>query len=262
MNDISLRPQDLARLPVAVLGAGPVGLAAAAKLLERGIPFIVLEAAHRVGANLLDYGHVRLFSPWQYDVDPTIRSMLEAAGWKMPALEELPLAHEVVTKVLQPFAEDYEAGSKTNAMSCVLRISNGAQVALLTGDIEQPQEARLVANSVRAEPVEAPGRPSTNSARTVSHLKSDLLLVPHHGSKTSSSGAFLDAVQPRFAIVQAGYRNRFGHPAEGVMARYEERQIRVFDSPHCGAATWASSRPDEVKCQRQEALRYWHHRVP
>ena len=145
-------------------------------------------------------------------------------------------------EVLQPFADDYEAGNKTNAMSCVLRISNGAQVALLTGDIEQPQETRLIASGIS--------------------LKANLLLVPHHGSKTSSSGAFLDAVQPRFALVQAGYRNRFGHPAEGVMARYEERQITVFDSPHCGAATWASVAPNEVKCQRQEALRYWHHRVP
>jgi N-acetylglutamate synthase-like GNAT family acetyltransferase len=56
-------------LPVAVLGAGPVGLAAAARLIERGIPFVVLEAASTVGANLVDYGHVRLFSPWRYDID-------------------------------------------------------------------------------------------------------------------------------------------------------------------------------------------------
>lgn len=93
-------------------------------------------------------------------------------------------------------------------------------------------------------------------------LQSDLLLVPHHGSKTSSSEAFLDAVKPKIALVQAGYRNRFGHPAELVIDRYDARSIAVFDSAHCGAATWRSAAPTQVKCEREAALRYWHHRVP
>lgn len=114
---------DLAGLPVAVLGAGPVGLAAAARLLERGIPFVVLEQAHRVGANLLDYGHVRLFSPWQYNVDPTVRALLEATGWKMPPLEELPLASEVVIKVLQPFAELPQVAGSLRLNTKVLSVS-------------------------------------------------------------------------------------------------------------------------------------------
>jgi competence protein ComEC len=146
-------------------------------------------------------------------------------------------------EVLHPDAADYEAPSKPNAMSCVLRVSNGAQTALLVGDIEQPQEARLVADSANL-------------------IKADVLLVPHHGSKTSSSAAFLDAVQPRLALVQAGYRSRFGHPAPLVMARYRERGIRVLDSAHCGAAIWSSAQPDQAICRREAALRYWHHRVP
>jgi competence protein ComEC len=88
------------------------------------------------------------------------------------------------------------------------------------------------------------------------------LLVPHHGSKTSSSAAFLDAVQPRIAMVQAGYRNRFGHPAAPVLARYVARQIVLVDSPHCGASTWVSNQPKMVQCQRRVAARYWHHRPP
>jgi N-acetylglutamate synthase-like GNAT family acetyltransferase len=92
-------------LPVAVLGAGPVGLAAAAKLVERGIPFFILEAASKVGANLVDYGHVRLFSPWRYDIDPTMAKLLESTGWRAPDPEALPLAGEVVGKVLEPFAQ-------------------------------------------------------------------------------------------------------------------------------------------------------------
>jgi thioredoxin reductase len=124
MSNISRRvAPTLESLPVAVLGAGPVGLAAAAKLLERGIPFVVLEAAHRVGANLLDYGHVRLFSPWQYNVDHTMRDMLQATGWKMPSLEELPLAHEVVTKVLQPFAELPQVASGLRLDTKVISVS-------------------------------------------------------------------------------------------------------------------------------------------
>jgi competence protein ComEC len=144
-------------------------------------------------------------------------------------------------EVLQPDAQDYEAALKPNAMSCVLHISNGARSALLTGDIEQAQEARLLAGNIR--PV-------------------DVLLVPHHGSKSSSSAAFLDAVQPRIALVQAGYRNRFGHPNESVLVRYREREIRVVDSPHCGAAIWQSARAQVVQCRREQASRYWQHRMP
>ena len=93
-------------------------------------------------------------------------------------------------------------------------------------------------------------------------LKAQVLLVPHHGSKTSSSAAFLDAVAPQWALVQSGYRNRFSHPAAPVLARYQERHIAVVDSPHCGAATWRSTVPQEVRCEREQGRRYWDHRVP
>jgi len=59
-----------------------------------------------------------------------------------------------------------------------------------------------------------------------------------------------------------GYRNRFGHPAEMVRARYQERHIKVLDLPRCGAIGWQSVRPQESSCQRQMLARYWHHRVP
>jgi N-acetylglutamate synthase-like GNAT family acetyltransferase/thioredoxin reductase len=91
-------------LPVAVLGAGPVGLAAAARLIERGIEPIVLEAGAQVGANLLEYGHVKLFSPWQYNVDHAMAKLLEPTGWTAPPAEELPPAGDIVRKLLQPFA--------------------------------------------------------------------------------------------------------------------------------------------------------------
>jgi competence protein ComEC len=144
-------------------------------------------------------------------------------------------------EVLHPHADDYVAVEKSNAMSCVLRVTNGKQSALLAGDIESAQEMQMVDAAV--------------------DLKSDVLLVPHHGSKTSSSDAFLDAVQPQIALVQSGYRNRYGHPAESILGRYEQRGIRVFDSPHCGAATWRSAQPFTLDCHRLSALRYWHHKM-
>ncbi len=145
-------------------------------------------------------------------------------------------------EVLHPLASDYDTPRKSNAMSCVLRISNGKRTALLVGDLEAPQELRLASNPELAEKIRA-----------------DFLLVPHHGSKTSSSAVFLDAVKPQIALAQAGYRNRFGHPVESVLERYRERGIQVVKSPVCGAASWRSDSPGEVLCQRQQGLRYWHH---
>ena len=145
-------------------------------------------------------------------------------------------------EVLHPRSADYGTGLRANALSCVLRVDNGRHSALLVGDIEAAQEVRLVEVQAR--------------------LKADLLLMPHHGSKTSSTPAFLDAVQPRLALAQAGYRNRFGHPAPAVLARYRERGIEVVESARCGAATWTSARPQAVSCQRETARRYWHHAVP
>lgn len=144
--------------------------------------------------------------------------------------------------VLHPTATDYESPQKSNAMSCVLRISTKQASVLLAGDIELAQEARLVVDQKA--------------------LNSTVLLVPHHGSKTSSSAAFLDAVQPQIAVVQAGYRNRFGHPATSVLERYSERNIKVIDTAHCGALQWSSATPKETRCQRDITKRYWHHQVP
>ena len=78
-------------------------------------------------------------------------------------------------------------------------------------------------------------------------------------SRSSSSPVLLNTLRPQTVLVQSGYRNRFGHPAPAVLARYAERGARVVDSPRCGAMRWHSGRPDVVRCQRDEARRYWHH---
>ena len=91
-------------LPVAVIGAGPVGLAAAAHLVERGETPVVLEAGDRIGATVRQWGHVRVFSPWRYNVDPTAAAMLAESGWTMPDPEHLPTGRELVTEYLEPLA--------------------------------------------------------------------------------------------------------------------------------------------------------------
>lgn len=116
-------PARFESLPVAVLGAGPVGLAAAAQLIERGMNFFILEAGSRVGANLLDYGHVRLFSPWRYNVSPAMSRLLVGTGWKQPADEGLPLAAEVVTELLEPFAKLPKVASNLHRATRVVAIS-------------------------------------------------------------------------------------------------------------------------------------------
>ena len=113
---------------------------------------------------------------------------------------------------------------------------------LLTGDIERVAEALLVGESVKA----------------------DVLLVPHHGSRTSSSEAFIEAVGARWAIVPAGYRNRFGHPAREVLARYEGAKVSVLRTDLSGAVSVVLNRDStQVRAQRSLHPRYWRlHRHP
>lgn len=95
---------DVTRLPVVVIGAGPVGLAAAAHLLARGIEPLVLEAGDRVGESVARWSHVKMFSPWTYDVDRASRALLESNGWKAPCGTGHPTGADLVTKYLEPLA--------------------------------------------------------------------------------------------------------------------------------------------------------------
>ncbi|GAA0474643.1 flavoprotein [Actinoplanes capillaceus] len=92
-------------LPVVVIGAGPVGLAAAANLAERGLPFLVLEAGDGPAAAVRDWGHVRLFSPWRYNIDPAAARLLDNAGWVRPDNDKLPTGAQLAADYLQPFAD-------------------------------------------------------------------------------------------------------------------------------------------------------------
>lgn len=91
--------------PVVVIGAGPIGLAAAAHLHERDLPFVVLEAGTTAGAAIADWGHTRLFSPWRYNLDAAAQRLLEASGWVAPDGDALPIGHELRQQYLEPLAQ-------------------------------------------------------------------------------------------------------------------------------------------------------------
>ncbi|MDR7267890.1 competence protein ComEC [Pelomonas saccharophila] len=144
--------------------------------------------------------------------------------------------------VLHPTPAHYGGGFRPNDLSCVLRITAASgRRALLAGDLEAEQEKLLV--------------------KREADLHADVLLVPHHGSKTSSSAELLAAVAPAVGVVQAGYRSRFGHPAPPVLARYQAAGIAIVASPSCGAWRWASAN-GESSCERERRRRYWMDRSP
>ncbi|MBT9551938.1 MAG: DNA internalization-related competence protein ComEC/Rec2 [Hydrogenophaga sp.] len=149
----------------------------------------------------------------------------------------------VAFEVLHPapglYGPDGQGLRSTNAMSCVLRVSNPSEAAWLSGDLDAEGETRL-----------AMARPD---------LRASLMLAPHHGSASSSSPVLLNTLRPRQVLIQSGYRNRFAHPSPVVLDRYRARRLTWVESPQCGAALWRSEAPNTVHCHRQAARRYWHH---
>lgn len=110
-------------LPVVVVGAGPIGLSAAANLVTRGIRTVVLEAGAHAGAAISDWGHVSLFSPWRYSIDPVGRELLERSGWRSPDAETLPTGTDLVRDYLQPLAATAELAPIIHYNSRVIGMS-------------------------------------------------------------------------------------------------------------------------------------------
>lgn len=111
------------RFPVAIIGAGPVGLAGAAMLSDRGIEFTVIEQADRVGAHLAEWGHVRLFTPWSMNVDPVSGSLLEASGWDLPDADAHPTGAQWREQYLEPLAELSEIAPRLRLGTRVVTVS-------------------------------------------------------------------------------------------------------------------------------------------
>jgi thioredoxin reductase len=115
--------QPLDSLPIAIIGGGPVGLAAAAHLVARNLRVKLYEAGPAVGANMRDWGHVRVFTPWRYCVDAASTTLLERQGWRLPPADDFPTGGEIVTSYLEPLAatpelaDIIETGARVTAIS-------------------------------------------------------------------------------------------------------------------------------------------------
>lgn len=114
---------NISSLPVAIIGAGPVGLAAAAHLIERGIEPLLFEAGPKVAEHFRQYGHIRLFSPWRYNVDRATSRLLQKHGWIEPDPGELPTAGEMVDRYLEPLAGLPEFTGRLQLSTKVVMIS-------------------------------------------------------------------------------------------------------------------------------------------
>jgi thioredoxin reductase len=102
---MKIQTMEMNTLPIAVIGAGPVGLAAAAHLDVRNMPFILIEKGATVAANILSWKHIRVFSPWRYNIDKAARQILSRSGWKGPDDNVLPTGEELYNEYFKPLSE-------------------------------------------------------------------------------------------------------------------------------------------------------------
>ncbi|HEY9277456.1 MAG TPA: DNA internalization-related competence protein ComEC/Rec2 [Methylotenera sp.] len=153
-------------------------------------------------------------------------------------------------QMIYPQSDSYNNAALTdNNRSCVLKITSASGSLLLTGDIERPAEVALIEQQ-------------QNNQAPIS-LKSDVMVAPHHGSKTSSSVQFISEVEPNLTIFTAGYLNRFRHPRAEIVKRYEDAQSKILRSDYHGAITLNfdalnSKAAFSAHSWRQQNRRYWH----
>jgi competence protein ComEC len=150
----------------------------------------------------------------------------------------------VYFEILHPDkAADNEDEKHRNDLSCVLRVSIGSQHILLTGDIEKTSEQRLLKEHAEK-------------------LTASFLVVPHHGSKTSSTPEFVAAVLPDYAVFTVGYRNRYGHPKEEVLQRYADSGAALLRSDQDGAILVEMDAQNlSIERYRLTHQRYWTHQL-
>ncbi|MGD6980802.1 MULTISPECIES: FAD-dependent oxidoreductase [Citricoccus] len=195
-TDITADPTGL---PVVVIGAGPVGLAAAAHLVERALDPLVLEAGPEVGAAIRAWGHTRLFSPWRYNVDAAAARLLEPTGWVTPDPEALPTGTELVEQYLQPLAATEALAHRIRTGARVIAVSrDGMDKTRTAGRLDTPFLVRIAhadgtvedlraravldASGTWAQPnplgqagLEAPGEAAARAAGTITAPLPDVL---------------------------------------------------------------------------------------
>ncbi|UAL41491.1 DNA internalization-related competence protein ComEC/Rec2 [Shewanella inventionis] len=129
-----------------------------------------------------------------------------------------------------------------NNNSCVMSVTDGLTRVLLTGDIEAPRELSLLQSD--------------------NNITADILLVPHHGSRTSSTEAFIEAVNPSLAIVNAGFANQYGFPKADVMARYHQRNVLTLQTGYVGQISLTfTERGYKIATYRQDLAPFWYNQL-
>jgi competence protein ComEC len=148
-------------------------------------------------------------------------------------------------RVLHPDIDHYLSEKNENNLSCVLLVETSGGGVLIPGDIEKDGEYALMIQAKKAR----------------LDLHAEVLVVPHHGSTTSSTPLFIETVKPDYAVAALGYRNRFGFPKSQVVERYLQRGIQFFDTAQWGAISFVLDKNKEVELAdlyRQSHKRYWH----
>ena len=233
-----LRAQGITRLDTLLISHGDIDHVGGAASVVKALRVSALVSS-------LEAGHELLSVPDRDGAVPPHQRCQAGQRWQWDG---------VSFEVLHPSPEDWAAQAQgqrsDNAMSCVLRVqaaqaaqaAQGQRSVLLTGDVEAQGEDSLV------------------QALGPSGLASEVLMVPHHGSNTSSTPGFIDAVAPQLAVVQAGARNRYGHPRANIMLRYQQRRIEVLRSTACGAWVWRTDMgpaTEHGRCWRALSGGYW-----
>jgi competence protein ComEC len=148
---------------------------------------------------------------------------------------------EVKFEILHP--DQLSLNKKRNDKSCVLKItSKSDKTIMITGDIEKKSEQQLLAAYEQ-------------------DLATDVLIAPHHGSRTSSSKEFLQVVKPRLAIFPTGYKNRYGHPKLDTIQRYRAINTQVFDTSYTGAISFVTTDVLKLSCYRLEHKKFWNRQL-
>ena len=203
-------------LPVAVIGAGPIGLAAAAHLVERGITPLVLEAGPRVASSMWDWGHVRLFTPWDFLIDPASQRLLEKGGnWKAPDLAYVPYSKEIVEEYLAPLAALDSMAPHIHLNHKVVSVSRDGHDRMKDG---QREEAPFL---IVAETPDGPSRFKTSAVLDASGTWT----TPN---PLGAGGVLADGEQKFQSHIRYGMPDVFGRERD----RYAGKRVLVVGSGH------------------------------
>jgi competence protein ComEC len=213
------------------------------------LPFLRFQGLDRIDTLVIGHGdndHIGGAAALAGAID--VRRVLSSVPERVPWWRAEPCRDDqawewdgVRFEILHPGAETPFRG---NDASCVLSVRTRAGAILLTGDIERRAELSLV----NGEP---------------QRLAADVLVAPHHGSKTSSSPSFVAQVGPRYVLFPSGYRNRWGFPHPPVVERYRSAGAALYSSAEHGALTVrlpVAGSIDPPAAYRRDARRYWHDR--